>query len=981
MRVTGSLIEYFLFIEGVRVPISSLQVSVSVNAGARLHATIPPLPQGLLLTRGMKVALFKKVNNDKAYLRFHGLLITKNYSKTFGERHLSIDCASPDCRWATMVCSEMNKNSFTCTVVNSAIRMNTKSTDINRANEDLKKAQDDLRKVTKEHNEKPSEESNKAIGEATTAVKNARTKLEQAKLATVNSGAVNAGVSQYMASSTRLDGYVKPVVLFPDTKDLKWDMSREFLQKHQKSYTTIYGVFQRAMAGIDASGAITTAEGEPNPLSAFKEVLATAYEASDDYTKREYDQMHMYNQMYTLPVFKTEQFRIYSTEGTQYDDSGKPKSGVSGSPAAQQTTEYNFGRAILKMAEDMIGQQHAAFPLYSLISKMMDMFFCKVSVDPLKVDRSICFHPEMISCIPPKCNVIFPNMYNGISLNFNAWTEPTRSVISYPPALERVSVLANTELGVLDDPEKALASSTSYIADTTDPYLAKATDLLYNQGSEFDRNTSANKDFSTAVNAAFDNAKKAFGILTEEETMCGVVPNVAQIPFYPLSFASHQVQMSLANFVHSMAKFSTRSCTVNCCLIDDMVVGMPVLLIDDVFSIHGILENYTYSVTPDGQIGCQASIAYPKMIFNGMDTIPQPPVWIDEDKISIEKIGDTVYSGLFGCNSIYDDDKVDFDNVDEITYRTAKITAAIINRYNKAADKLLFVNDYRMRASNISMEDYFKNILNCEPEFQAWDATAVKVWKAKPGEDGIFAVYNGGNGRASIGEVGDTVDGAVTLQHTPVNKQQMVLNYVNAVYRGTVSGIIGGMLADGEREDDLIVTVRNDIPDVQQSTTGSVSQETKAAVSQYLGLPTASNSDDKSGRAWESRSLDDLHPRLKPLAEKFVKLCQENNIKVCIYMTYRSNLKQDQFYAQGRYGNTGPIITYAKGGQSDHNYTINGKPASLAFDAGPVGSDGSIKWNDETAFKKMAQIAKSIGLKWGGDYKKFKDTVHFYLKL
>lgn len=963
------------------MPISSLQVSVSVNAGARLHATIPPLPQGLLLTRGMKVALFKKVNNDKAYLRFHGLLITKNYSKTFGERHLSIDCASPDCRWATMVCSEMNKNSFTCTVVNSAIRVNTKADTITDAQKKYDSAKAALQNATKENNEKHTEETEKNLTEATDAAHAAQVALSNAKLGTVNSGAINAGVSQYMASSTRLDGYVKPVVLFPDTKNLSWDMSREFLQKNQKSYTTIYGVFQRALAGIDASGAITKTEGEPNPLSAFKEVLATAYEASDDYTKREYDQMHMYNQMYTMPVFRTDQFRIYATEDTKYDNQGNLKNTSSSSPSAQQTTEYNFGQAILKMAEDMIGQQHAAFPLYSLISKMMDMFFCKVSVDPLKVDRSICFHPEMISCIPPKCNVIFPNMYNGISLNFNAWTEPTRSVISYPPALEKASVLMNTDVGVLDNPEKALASSTSYIADTTDPYLAKATDLLYNQGEEYDKTKDAKTGFSKAVDKAFDNAKKAFGILTEEETMCGVVPNVAQIPFYPLSFASKEIQASLANFVHSMAKFSNRSCTVNCCLIDDMAVGMPVLLVDDVFSIHGILENYTYSVTPDGQIGCQASIAYPKMIFNGMDTIPQPPVWINSDNISVENIGSKVYSGLFGCNSMYDDEEVTFDNVNEITYKMAKIAAAAINRYNKAADKLLFVNDYRMRASNISMEDYFKNILNCEPEFQAWDATAVKVWKAKSGEDSIFAVYNGGNGRASIGEAGDTVDGAVTLQHTAVDKQQMVLNYVNAIYRGTVSGIIGGMLVDNERADDLIVTVRDDIPDVQQSTTGAVSSEVKTTISQYFGLPTSSKYDDKSGRAWESRSLDDLHPRLKPLAEKFIKLCQENNIKVCIYMTYRSNLRQDQFYAMGRYGNTGPIRTYAKGGQSDHNYTIDGKPASLAFDAGPVGSDGNIKWNDEATFKRMAQIAKSIGLKWGGDFKKFQDTVHFYLKL
>ena len=70
-------------------------------------------------------------------------------------------------------------------------------------------------------------------------------------------------------------------------------------------------------------------------------------------------------------------------------------------------------------------------------------------------------------------------------------------------------------------------------------------------------------------------------------------------------------------------------------------------------------------------------------------------------------------------------------------------------------------------------------------------------------------------------------------------------------------------------------------------------------------------------------------------------------------MTYRSNMEQDQLYAQGRNGAPGSIVTYVKGGQSDHNYTIDGKPASLAFDAAPIDSKGNIKWDDSNSLKKM----------------------------
>lgn len=802
MRITGSLLEYFLFIEGVRVPLSSLQVSVSVNAGARLHATIPPLPQGLLLVRGMKVALFKKQDNDKPFLRFHGLLITKNYSKIMGERHLSIDCASVDCRWATMICSEVNRNSFTATVVSSTLRSPGTNKEVSKAKKEFKEEKEKYLAALDKYATTNSMDDYKESRAAMEKVKAAQNTYLDKQQMEATTKSINAASAQFIASSTRLRGYTAPSVMLSATRNPQMDMSREFIKNSERSYTTIYGVFQRALAGIDAGKNTTTAEGEPNPLSAFKEVLATAYENSDDYLKREYEQLHVYQQMYAMPVFRTDQFKVYAYENTKTDTKEMK-------PSEQRGTEYNFGQAILRMAEDMIGQQHASFPLYGLISKMMDMFFCKVSVDPLKVDRSICFHPEMTSCIPPKCNVLFPNMYNGISLNFNAWTEPTRSIVSYPPALERPSVLMNPEAD-LSDPNVAMASSAAYIADTTDPFLAQTTALLFHEDSYSKDNPKKGDALKNAITRAIEDSEKAFNVLTEEEAMCGVVPNVAQIPFYPLSFASEKVQASLANFIHSMAKFGTRSCTVTCSLTDDMVVGMPILLIDDVFSIHGILENYTYSVTPDGQVGCQASIAYPKMIFNGMDTIPQPPTWINADNISVENIGPMVYQELFGCGSIYDDEDVTFDGVNEITYKTAKLTAAIVNRYNKAPDKLLFVNDYRSRKSHISMEDYFQNIYECTPEFQTWDSSAVKVWKAAT-TNGLFAPYNGGNGKDSVGEV--NADG-VTMLHTTVDKQQIVLDYVQAVYRGTVSGIIGGVLVEDGRDEDLVVSPRVDIPDM-----------------------------------------------------------------------------------------------------------------------------------------------------------------------
>lgn len=135
-----------------------------------------------------------------------------------------------------------------------------------------------------------------------------------------------------------------------------------------------------------------------------------------------------------------------------------------------------------------------------------------------------------------------------------------------------------------------------------------------------------------------------------------------------------------------------------------------------------------------------------------------------------------------------------------------------------------------------------------------------------------------------------------------------------------------------------------------------------------------------------SRNLNDLHPDLKQLARCFVKCCKAEGIDVLIYCTYRSYEEQDKLYAQGR-TRAGRIVTYVKGGGSAHNHVDeNGKPAALAFDAVPQQTQHghghkSLIWNDPMLWKRMGEIAGEIGLKWGGNWKKFKDKPHFYIEL
>ena len=117
-----------------------------------------------------------------------------------------------------------------------------------------------------------------------------------------------------------------------------------------------------------------------------------------------------------------------------------------------------------------------------------------------------------------------------------------------------------------------------------------------------------------------------------------------------------------------------------------------------------------------------------------------------------------------------------------------------------------------------------------------------------------------------------------------------------------------------------------------------------------------------------SRSIKDLHPKVQELCYKFLNKCDEQGITILITSTFRDNESQDVLYAKGR-TTKGSKVTNAKAGQSFHNWR-------LAFDFVPV-KDGKAEWNDIELFNKCGHIGESVGLEWGGRFKRLKDLPHF----
>lgn len=130
-----------------------------------------------------------------------------------------------------------------------------------------------------------------------------------------------------------------------------------------------------------------------------------------------------------------------------------------------------------------------------------------------------------------------------------------------------------------------------------------------------------------------------------------------------------------------------------------------------------------------------------------------------------------------------------------------------------------------------------------------------------------------------------------------------------------------------------------------------------------------------------SRKIEDLHPDLQPICREFTRRCEAAGLDILITCTYRSAVEQDQLYAQGRNGKPGPRVTNAKGGQSAHNFTIQGRPAARAFDIVPLVA-GKPMWDDKhPAWQQAGQIGMELGLNWyGRPGAPFREFPHFELK-
>lgn len=156
---------------------------------------------------------------------------------------------------------------------------------------------------------------------------------------------------------------------------------------------------------------------------------------------------------------------------------------------------------------------------------------------------------------------------------------------------------------------------------------------------------------------------------------------------------------------------------------------------------------------------------------------------------------------------------------------------------------------------------------------------------------------------------------------------------------------------------------------------GRPGPETWNAIGRAIAAEEASSepelADDRS-----ERNIATLWPHVRPYARALYFKCKDHGIAIKIIDGTRTFAQQDALWRKGRNAkgkivDEAAVVTYARGGYSNHNFGIG-------FDIGVF--QGTRYITNAEAYKPVGVIGQELGLEWGGTWKKPYDPPHFQLR-
>lgn len=120
------------------------------------------------------------------------------------------------------------------------------------------------------------------------------------------------------------------------------------------------------------------------------------------------------------------------------------------------------------------------------------------------------------------------------------------------------------------------------------------------------------------------------------------------------------------------------------------------------------------------------------------------------------------------------------------------------------------------------------------------------------------------------------------------------------------------------------------------------------------GAAAAAAATKKFGNSDPGARIGALHPAMQAKVRGLITLCHTRGLDVWVCQGLRTFAEQNELYKQGR-TKKGPVVTYARGGQSYHNY---GLAVDLCF-------HGKSPFGEEHDWAGLVQAVKDSGLESG----------------
>lgn len=406
---------------------------------------------------------------------------------------------------------------------------------------------------------------------------------------------------------------------------------------------------------------------------------------------------------------------------------------VSLSTETQQNTGHQFAPIAFTLAttiNTLIKGSDAGVPMMEIIQQMLNTLLASYSTIHTQLDGGMVVHPMMCNYFPPCRNVIFPGMMSSVQYNANDWANPTRTYMIFQsyllPGYEKNAMMRDVELPyrVATAPKEArqLRYINYEIIDQTNEQYNRNTKNMVDTDKDKKEETKDTKKEGASTEERVELMKSVNGFnivnshFTDEEEEIGRTINIVNYGMGVQFKTSDPDQIAMADMYHGLARYGCRSCVVTGGdELDDLVVGMPVVVLDHVYSIYGVVESLSFNVMGEGNVQSSVTISMPRMpLLNKYDNLTHAGMWFDSNKAKPSTIG-KAYSSILGSNnqSFYDkcresignensslEDSLvanydDMDTMDDDTVVLATCIARLNNKYIMAANKREFVENFR----------------------------------------------------------------------------------------------------------------------------------------------------------------------------------------------------------------------------------------------------------------------------------------------